>query len=267
MKVFYWEDFVNNDLESFFLRGSAVTTGCFDGPHKGHEILFKRVLSEAEKRGLLKGIITYSKPVAYFKHSETFPGEISTVSQRISFFEKYGFDFVVLIDFSEQFSKIIGTDFLQTLKEKCNMKFLAEGTDFKCGNKGSCGVNEIKSYSRTEGFDVCFENLVLSDGKRVSSTDVRTLISRGMFNEVKKLLSFDFELFLEDVPFEKSGNTFVYKRKDISQVLPLCGLYDVFVNTSVRLRSCLEVSSENILVELPFNKISRIQSIIFINKE
>ena len=37
-------DEIKNSTDSFFLAGTAISVGCFDGPHAGHKFLFSSVL-------------------------------------------------------------------------------------------------------------------------------------------------------------------------------------------------------------------------------
>ena len=120
MKIFYWQEILSGKFADFFENGCALTVGSFDGPHNGHKILFSDVISFAKSHNILKGIITFSQSISKIKHRDEFPGNITTLHQRLSFFEKKSFDFVVIIDFTENFSKISGADFFTILSEKMN---------------------------------------------------------------------------------------------------------------------------------------------------
>ena len=115
MKIFYWQEILSGKFADFFENGCALTVGSFDGPHNGHKILFSDVISFAKSHNILKGIITFSQSISKIKHRDEFPGNITTLHQRLSFFEKKSFDFVVIIDFTENFSKISGADFFTIL--------------------------------------------------------------------------------------------------------------------------------------------------------
>ncbi len=266
MKIFYWQEILSGKFADFFENGCALTVGSFDGPHNGHKILFSDVISFANSHNILKGIITFSQSISKIKHRDEFPGNITTLHQRLSFFEKKSFDFVVIIDFTENFSKISGADFFTILSEKMNLKFIAEGLDFKCGFKGNFTSQEINAISKTLGFSCKFEALVHGkENTRISSSLIRDNILHADFKKAEQMLGNHFVLDLYGSKIENCGK--IYKISGFTQVLPCDGVYNVIVNTFRALRSCLEVKSKEILVDLSFNEISRIRSIIFINKE
>ena len=82
MKVFDWND-IQNVKSDFFEKGSALTIGSFDGPHKGHESLFVSVLNAATERNLISGIITFKQALPGLKHPVNYAGDIATLQQRL----------------------------------------------------------------------------------------------------------------------------------------------------------------------------------------
>lgn len=267
MKVFSWQEIISKKNVDFFKLGTALSIGCFDGPHKGHQILFNDVLEWGVKNKSLKGLLTFTKSLSNFKESNVFSKNISTIGQRLKIFEKLGFDFIILVDFNQNFSKLNGTEFFDILTECINLKFLAEGADFKCANKGLCTQQEIKKIAIKNNFICKFERLLNSSESnlKISSSIIKNELLNANFDLVQKMLIFDFELDLQDCKIEQFENK--CKISGFTQVLPKDGVYNVIFNTNRTLRSRLEVKSAFILVDLPFNEISRIRSIIFINKE
>ena len=276
MKIFYWQEIYNlfscssdqikYSTENLFLEGSAISVGCFDGPHLGHKLLFNSVLDYSKKNNLKSGLVTFVKPLPNFKFKDEYLGDIATLEQRLEVYENLSFDFVVLIDFSSDFSKIEGTYFLSILAKVCNMKFLAEGIDFRCGYKGSCSMAEITDFAKQNDIVTEFPELVFFDKKRISSSDVRKHIFDADFDLVQKFLGRPYSLDVSNIPMEKVDDTFLFKREDIKQVLPKLGMYDVFVNKpDLRLRTRLEVCSQFIrLWGTSGNAIPRIKGIEFI---
>lgn len=192
MKVFVWNEILNGaEYESalnYFSKGTALTIGSFDGPHLGHLTLFKEVLRFSRQNNLLSGVISFKKPLPAFKHSDNYLGDISTLEERISVFEKLGFDFCVIIEFNEEFANIEGSAFFENLHDFMKMKFIAEGEDFKCGHRGAFGKNQIETFCRDNNIDFSFLPLLKRNGERISSSKIRELLHEDFISEANELL-------------------------------------------------------------------------------
>lgn len=266
MTVLSWNQLVSGENADVFQGGTALTVGCFDGPHFGHEVLFAAVFRAAAEKKLSPGIVTFSRPLPVVKHPDDYAGDIATLRQRLSEYEKRGFSFCVTIDFSDDFSRINGNEFLTVLKNSCGMRFMAEGVDFHCGYKGLCGTEQIRAFAAENGVEVCFPELVQYENQRVSSSAIRKSILRGDFAAAEKMLGRPYIIDFEGIPFEKSEGAYVFSRSCFVQVIPPDGMYTVLETTS-GLRACLEVAGDSILVRRADNELPRIRSVQILYKE
>ncbi|QTQ15876.1 FAD synthetase family protein [Treponema parvum] len=209
--------------------GTAVSVGSFDGPHIGHKKLFEALLSR-KKEGLAPGVLTFTRPLAGYKNPEEYQGDISTLSQRLSAFENAGLGFAVVIDFSDDFSKIEGRVFLSLLQRYLNMKFLAEGEDFRCGYRGATGIGDICKYAAESGYAATAVPPVLYGNEKVSSSRIRQSILDGDFISVEYMLSAPYKVDCADIKWrveKKEDTVFLFASKPAVQALPAKGTYDV----------------------------------------
>jgi len=233
MTVYNWDD---NSLDSFsqtsfFKEGTGISIGSFDGLHLGHRFLLEKLVEIKDRAGLFEqplspGIITFSRPLPAYKHSDDYTGDISTLSQRLRFFEEAGIEFVFVVDFTEAFASLKGIDFLDLLRKKLNMKFLAEGIDFRCGYKGATDTQAIKYWAEQNEIDYCFVDPVFyteADGaqERISSSYIRHMIQKGFFTTIGELLNRPYELDIEEI--RRNGQCV--------QVLPPDGFYNCKTET------------------------------------
>lgn len=244
MERIYWSDFIS-EKKSIFDKAAALTIGSFDGPHKGHESLFNSVLKAAEKKNLIPGLVTFTQALPGLKHPDDYLGDISTLEQRLLQFEEIGFSFVLLIDFNSDFMKISGQDFFKLLSEKLNLRYLAEGQDFHCGHKGLFGIKDIQIFCEQNGIEVDVCSLVQTEGKRISSSFLRQLIKNGRFSEASELLERPYQLQVTD--FEKKEKEYIILRKNLKQVVPDAGKYQVLVNGNIPAELLI---NENLLLYL-----------------
>lgn len=260
IKTFYWNDiqsFLNTGkMDPFFERGTGISIGCFDGLHLGHRVLLGELTKQCKKENLLAGVFTFKRPLPAIKHSEDYQGDITSLNQRIKLFEELGIDFVIIVDFDETFSSILGTDFLNILLNACNMELIAEGIDFRCGFKGATDTQAIKYWADKNDVKYVFVDPVYhttADGteERVSSSYIRGMIQKGFFTSVTELLSRPYELDLEQL-----RSDMINGKECNSQILPPDGVYHT-----------LSENDEPVRLEIKDGKILNISSCSFVRFE
>lgn len=229
LPVFSWTQIQSRDFPlEWKKKGTALTVGKFDGIHIGHQALIDSVLQQND---FAKGVVTFSSSC---KKSA---GEVTTLKQKLKILKEKNLDFAVVIDFSDDFSKIKGEDFIDTLVDVCGMKFLAEGKDFNCGYKGESGGNltmkELALLAGNKGFFLSEIQDVILEGKKVSSSRIRDAVKNGDFALVQKMLLRPFSYDCSEIKFtlsgccEKDGMSWFEGECSSSQVLLSEGNYNV----------------------------------------
>ena len=213
---------IKND--AFFEGGTGLSVGSFDGLHKGHRILLKSLVDGCKKKSLKSGVVSFLRPLPSIKHSGDYKGDVSTLNQRLQLFEELGIDFVILVDFDDSFSSMMGADFLGILHNACNMELLAEGIDFRCGYKGATDTQAIKYWGQKNKVECIFVDPVFyregtDEEERISSSYIRQMIQKGFFATVEELLERPFEIDLSVLNKGESAG------QKIVQVLPPDGIY------------------------------------------
>ena len=231
MKVFSWDDLgsVKSYLSQNSIQSTCLTIGGFDGNHLGHQVLFEKVLSKKnEEKSFCAGVVTFARSPRGSKSENFYKGDLSTLSQKIQYFEKQGFDFCLIINFDSEFKKTLGIDFFDRLLGYCNMKFLSVGQDFRCGYKGSMGITEISEYFEKNNLELSICKDVILDNQRISSTLIRDFIYNGEFEKVEKFLGrkyvldcseIKWKLLKEDELSTFSLQNFDFLRKIIKKLL------------------------------------------------
>ena len=236
MKVYSWED-----VQTLAPIGpSAVTIGGFDGMHLGHQALFDSVFEWKESRAsrcglaansVLAGVVTFKRPAGALMNPN-YPGDLITENFKLKYFEKRGFDFCIMIDFSQNFSKIEGRNFLDQLRKFCSAQFLAAGSDFRCGHNLDTGVAELADYATQNGLELKVLDDVTLDKKRVSSSLIRGAVLEGDFALAKKLLGFPYRIDCSRLEWRASSSDSslsLIANGRTTQVLPKAGRHPVSV--------------------------------------
>lgn len=211
-------------------NGTALTIGGFDGPHLGHEALFSAVLEKSKAMNLSSGIVTFARSPGVAKNPDKYPGDVSTLAIRLSRFRLKGFDFVLLIDFSADFGKILGGVFFDFLVKTVHMRYLAVGPDFRCGHRLDTGTAEISAISRRDDFRFDSIPQVDLDGRRISSSSVRDAVQSADFALAERLLGHPFLLDFTAPAWIVSGSSLIAPVGSFTQILPRWGEYPVKLN-------------------------------------
>lgn len=235
MKIYFWDkiksDIVSGNLISDFKNGSGISIGSFDGLHQGHRFLISTLVQNCKKNNILSGVLSFSRPLPSYKHYQDYQGDLTTLEQRIKLFEQLGLDFLIIVDFTKEFSEIKGIDFLDFLHKSFNMKYIAEGVDFRCGYKGSTDISSIKYFSDNNHISYDFLDPVIyrpgtDEEERISSSYIRTMILKRFFSTAQELLERPYSIqFKIENEIKKQNETLFFEKAKFEQVLPPIGFY------------------------------------------
>ena len=229
MKIFSWEQIVSGRFpEEYKNAGTAITIGSFDGSHLGHRAIFDSVISQKEKN-LVPGVLTFTRSLRGYKNPTAYEGDVVSLSQKLENLTVHGFDFAIVVDFSSEFGRIEGRDFLAELVQKCGLKYLAEGSDFHCGHKGLVGMEEIRNIAADFNFTVQTIDSVIFEGEKVSSSRIRKCVLEKQFAQVQKMLLKPFELDCTGFNWHRQSENIIFASKKGAQLLPPNGSYKVLV--------------------------------------
>lgn len=164
--------------------------GKFDGIHRGHELLAKRVAAK-KNTGMTSILLTFDMSPRSVVNGET-PRELITMDERKYLFRSLGIDIMLILPFTDDLMHLSPEAFLDELASHCNLKYLVAGTDFRFGYKGSGDVSLLKRLSREKGFSFEMVEKLQEDGRDISSTYLREEITKGNIELVNDLLGYPY---------------------------------------------------------------------------
>ncbi len=263
LKLFSWADVQDLAFPSAWKeKGCALSVGSFDALHRGHLALIDAVLGQKK---LVPGILLFR---SNFRGDEAnnLPAVMS-FRQRLCLLEEMGVRFVIAVDFSTSFARTDGLSFMDILVRNCNLRYLAEGQDFRCGWKGSFGVEGIAALSAERNFSFDVLPDVSVEGERISSSRVRSAIQEADFALAASLLGRPFCYDCRSLRFTRertasADEISLRARMAKRQVCPPPGTYPVevsFGNSSagpkaqdgMRIQGQCRIEGEEISLVLP----------------
>jgi hypothetical protein len=150
------------------------------------------------REGLSSLVLTFAENPKRLLSPSTYHGELSTIDQKLDLVESMGADSCALIDFSGDFSKLPGRQFLSMLRESGEFRFFAIGSEFRCGRGLDTNAEDIRAFC--EGRSIGFESIkaVHWAGHPVSSSRIRKAVIEGRLGDATAMLGRPYEIDLRD---------------------------------------------------------------------
>lgn len=160
----------------------ALTIGTFDGVHRGHQYL----LSELKRHGTTV-VFTFSNHPAEVLSSKN-PPSLSTLEEKLHFFQECGVDCVIVVPFTRTFADQPYDIFLTDLKKRLPFStlILGKGDGFGKGNAGN--ETRVKKLEKILNFKAIYLEKLSLEGITVSSTLIRELLQNGEIEKASLLL-------------------------------------------------------------------------------
>lgn len=176
------------------IKPTAVTIGVFDGVHKGHQMLIRRVVELARQTGATPGVVTFDRHPLEVVAPGKEPAMISTVDQRAEVLGGLGIEFVLVLTFDEDLRRLEPHEFVRDiLVDGLGVTHVVVGSNFRFGYNHAGTVATLHELGSIEGFGVDIFSL-LGGEDAISSTLIRRQIAGGEVEVVAEELGRPFRL-------------------------------------------------------------------------
>jgi riboflavin kinase/FMN adenylyltransferase len=177
--------------------GTVVTIGAYDGVHRGHRALIGVVTDRARELGVSSAMVTFDRHPATVVRPESAPKLLTDTEQKLELLADTGLEWVVVVHFDEHRASESAEDFVNEVLVGClRARSVVVGEDFHFGRGRRGNVALLRSLGADLGFDVMGVGLVTVPGldEPVSSTAIRTALSRGEVETAARLLGRPYEV-------------------------------------------------------------------------
>jgi riboflavin kinase/FMN adenylyltransferase len=178
-------------------RGSVVTTGTFDGIHRGHQRLLAVLRDEAAARGCPAVVVTFDRHPASVVRPESAPRLLSGLAQKLELLEGEGIDVVHVLRFDEERSLEPADEFLsEVLAEQWRARAAVAGEDHHFGHRRRGDLRLLEKLGSRLDFEVVAVPLVLDDetGAPISSDAVRHALAESRVDDATRMLGRPYEV-------------------------------------------------------------------------
>ena len=218
---------VYQSLEELSQAGLSfgLALGVFDGVHLGHQA----VIDAARGLGLV-GVLTFEPhPVQVLAPSHAPRRILSNRAHKEKVFAAIGVDFMVVVNFTHEFSEVKAADFARDLCQ-CGARRLAAGEDWVFGKNRVGDLTKLAEWGDKYEVEVVSVLDVKIDGKRISSTRIRQCLREGALDEAAKLLGRPYSVYGKVVEGRQLGRKIGFPTANVAvaeELLPPNGVYRI----------------------------------------
>lgn len=213
----------------------VATIGMFDGVHRGHCYLLKRIIEIARGQGVESTVITFDRHPRQVLNSDFQPSLLSTFDEKLLLLSKTGVDNCIILPFDEHMASLPAHDFMQqVLLRQLNVHTLLMGYDNRFGHDRTEVFDDYVRYGREIGINVQRGQAFVLNGVNVSSSVIRSFLLEGEIELAEMCLGYPYTLAGHVVKGEHVGSgmgfpTANLQVDDSRKLIPAPGVYAVKV--------------------------------------
>lgn len=221
------------------LDASIVTIGNFDGVHRGHAEIFAHLRRKCHDRGLASVVVTFEPHPLKVLAPETAPSLITTFEQKAALIEEAGIDYLIVVPFSKEFSRMSARDFvLNILCNSLGMRHIIIGHDYAFGRNREGNFKTLETLGALHGFTLEDLPPIGEGGVIFSSSLVRSAVADGSMDAASRILGRYYRIYGTVVHGREIGQTLGFPTANIvtpNELIPPDGVYAVMAKVDGRL--------------------------------
>ncbi|MFT6336713.1 MAG: riboflavin kinase/FMN adenylyltransferase [Saprospiraceae bacterium] len=221
-----------NELPIF--KNAVITIGSFDGVHRGHQKIIKRINHLAKEIDGESVIITFDphpRRIIYPKDDSLVL--LNTLDEKIDLIENFGVDNLVIVPFSVEFSQQPPREYIERfLLKNFNPSYIVIGYDHRFGLNREGNIDLLETYGTDHNFKVIQIKKQELEDITISSSKVRNAIKEGDIEEANQFLNHKYTISGIVSHGDKIGNTIGYPTANVEveekyKLIPQEGVYAV----------------------------------------
>jgi len=230
------------------LANAVVTSGTFDGVHRGHQRILARLRQVADAVGGPAVVITYwPHPRLVLgpppSHPELLELQLlNTLEERVARLADHGVDYLLVMPFTREFAEWTSEQYIQKLLLKTvHTKHLVIGYDHRFGKNREGGFDYLTQHAARYGFTVEEIPRQDVDAVGVSSTRIRKALRSSDVATATAYLGYPYPVTGLVVTGQQLGRTIGYPTANLDvpstlKLVPAQGIYAVWATTAAGTR-------------------------------
>ena len=212
-------------------KDSVVTIGTFDGCHRGHQDIIKKVIYNSEINGSNSILVTFEPHPRHVLQPEVKLPILMHIDRKLDFLKSFNLNATVVIPFDEEFSKMTANDFLKNIiLKQLNASKVIVGYDHHFGFNRDGSPDFLKDESTNSNFEVEIVDPISDQEMIISSTHIRQSIQNGFVRRASFELGWVFGFEAKVVTGSGRGKELGFPTANFipiekNQLIPANGVY------------------------------------------
>lgn len=206
-----------------------LTIGAFDGVHRGHQQIIRKLVNGAHAAGGKAVVVTFFPHPAELLNGVNGPFYLTTPEERETLIMAMGVDEVMTIPFTPGFAQKKAVDFIHDLHHQRPFVRLLVGPDFHFGSRQEGDISLLIKLGNELGFKLETLPPFLVDGQVVSSSHIRQEVLKRQMVKAARLLGRWYRVSGEVVHGDGRGKHIGIPTANVSawqkRLMPPSGVY------------------------------------------
>ena len=182
-----------HSLEEVSTKNAWLTIGVFDGVHRGHHEIIRKLTMDAHANNAPAVVLTFEPHPASVLTGRDIKC-LTTSNERADLLGDLGVDIVITQRFTSDLSTVPAQEYMSRLKETLGFKRLLIGYDFALGKGREGNAARLIEIGERLNYSVEVINAISDESGVISSTEIRKLVATGNVSEAAKLLGYNYSL-------------------------------------------------------------------------
>jgi len=210
------------------LQNSWLTVGVFDGVHRGHQQIMKKLTVGAHANDAPAVVLTFDPHPASVLGGHDIKC-LTLPDERADLLDMLGVDVVITERFTRELSMVTAHEFMSRLTRQLGLKQLLIGYDFALGKGREGNAARLTEIGSELGYGVEVVPALSDESGVISSTEIRKLIEVGNVAEAARLLGHFYSLHGPVIHGDGRGRTIHMPTANIAyareKMIPAKGIY------------------------------------------
>jgi riboflavin kinase/FMN adenylyltransferase len=214
-------------------KKTIVTLGTFDGVHKGHAAILKKLNHNTANGAFESTVLTFFPHPRMVLQGNSNLKLLNTINEKIELLEKLGIENLIIHPFDENFAQLTAKEFVKNiLVDQLHIQKIIIGYDHRFGKNRTASIDDLIAFGTQYDFEVEQISAQEIDAISISSTKIRNALEAGDIQLANQYLGYDYFLSGTVVKGKQLGRTIGFPTANMEleeeyKLIPQTGAYVV----------------------------------------